>query len=96
MIHFMPDGTIPEGVAETLREAERRGVGIVIATGRSYPSAKIYAEILGSECPVICYNGAAFAGRDKAAAVLCESERRTDEKGSRFFCGSRTLSSDVR
>lgn len=34
---LMPDGTIPEGVAETLREAERRGVGIVIATGRSYP-----------------------------------------------------------
>ena len=37
---LMPDGFDSGGVAETLREAERRGVGIVIATGRSYPSAK--------------------------------------------------------
>ena len=87
---LMPDGTIPEGVAETLREAERRGVGIVIATGRSYPSAKIYAEILGSECPVICYNGAVIR-RAGQPPLYSASLSVGLMKRIAFFCRERGL-----
>ena len=55
---LMPDCTIPEETRLILRQAERKGAKIVIATGRIFPSARIYAEMLGTECPVICYNGA--------------------------------------
>lgn len=54
---LMPDCTVPDDVAETLRKAAAKGVKVVIATGRIYPSAISYAELLGSDCPVVCYNG---------------------------------------
>lgn len=55
---LMEDCTIPDDVVETLQAAEAKGVKVVIATGRIFPSAKQYADRLGSECPIICYNGA--------------------------------------
>ena len=55
---LMEDCTIPEDVIGCLKEATDMGVKIVIATGRIFPSAKMYAEMLGTDCPIICYNGA--------------------------------------
>ncbi len=55
---LMPDCTVPEDTLDVLRKADERGARIVIATGRIFPSAKMYAELLGTDCPVICYNGA--------------------------------------
>ena len=55
---LMPDCTIPDEVVSVLRAAAGRGVDVVIATGRIYPSAKLYAGRVGSGCPIICYNGA--------------------------------------
>ena len=56
---LMPDCTIPSDVISVLQRADSQyGVRIVIATGRIYPSAKIYAEQLGTKSHIICYNGA--------------------------------------
>lgn len=55
---LMEDCTIPDEVVDTLKEAEKRGVKVVIATGRIFPSAKGYAVRLGTDSPIICYNGA--------------------------------------
>lgn len=55
---LLPDCTVPAEAAEILKQAAGRGVQIVIATGRIYPSAKIYAQMLNTDCPIICYNGA--------------------------------------
>ena len=50
---------IPERCVEAIREAKRRGVRVVIATGRMHHSAREFVERLelGDE-PVISYNGA--------------------------------------
>lgn len=55
---LLPDCTIPKETVSVLQKAAKYGVKVVIATGRIYPSAKIYAEEIGTECPIICYNGA--------------------------------------
>lgn len=44
--------------AEILKELDRDGVKVVVATGRSYSSLKPRVHALGLEHPIICYNGA--------------------------------------
>lgn len=52
------DGTIHRTNAETIREAQARGITVVIATGRSLPDAKRLLQAAGLSCPVIAVNGA--------------------------------------
>ena len=42
---------------ECLGQLIRRGIDVVIITGRSYEALKPYKDELGLETPVICYNG---------------------------------------
>jgi Cof subfamily protein (haloacid dehalogenase superfamily) len=53
-----PDLAIAERVAAAVRETDRRGIPIVIATGRMYRSAVPFAQALGLDGPLICYQGA--------------------------------------
>lgn len=41
-----------------LREVHEKGLHIIITTGRTYSSARIYYELLGINCPIICSSGA--------------------------------------
>jgi Cof subfamily protein (haloacid dehalogenase superfamily) len=43
---------------EALKKAREMGVKVVIATGRIYTSAKMYAQLLGIDTPIIACNGA--------------------------------------
>lgn len=53
------DGCLPtERVRSAIAAARSRGVVAVLATGRPYTSAKRYAEALGLDTPVICFQGA--------------------------------------
>lgn len=47
----------PRNVA-ALRAVMERGVAVVLATGRMYRSALPYAEAIGTDQPIICYQGA--------------------------------------
>ena len=58
---LMPDCTIPEEAISVLRTAAAHGVRSVIATGRSFPSARLYAAQISSDCPIVCYNGSVAA-----------------------------------
>jgi Cof subfamily protein (haloacid dehalogenase superfamily) len=57
---LVKDGhTVPQRSAAAIREAKRRGVHIVLATGRMHHSPCEFAEQLGlGDEPVISYNGA--------------------------------------
>lgn len=53
------DGNMPsERVRAAIAAARGRGALTVLATGRPYDSAKGYAEALGLDTPVICFQGA--------------------------------------
>jgi len=52
------DLTISPRVRAAIREAQRRGVRITLATGRMPISARPYAEQLGLDLPAITYHGA--------------------------------------
>jgi Cof subfamily protein (haloacid dehalogenase superfamily) len=45
--------------AAALRAAREAGIHVVIATGRMYRSVRPYAEAVGIEAPLVCYQGAA-------------------------------------
>lgn len=60
-----------------IKEAERRGIAVVISTGRLYSSLYKYKEKLNLKTPVICYNGAKVVdGRDDSIIF----ERTIDEE----------------
>ncbi len=49
---------VSEDNVNALKIAQKNGVEVVIATGRSYAEAKPVLEEAGIECPIICVNGA--------------------------------------
>ncbi|MGD6834748.1 Cof-type HAD-IIB family hydrolase [Sutcliffiella halmapala] len=49
---------VSEENAKALKVAQRNGVEVVIATGRSYGEAKNVLVEAGIHCPIICVNGA--------------------------------------
>lgn len=53
------DMSISDFSKDIIRKAERRGIRIVLATGRMFDAARPKAEELGlSDTPLICYTGA--------------------------------------
>ncbi|MGD1902685.1 MAG: Cof-type HAD-IIB family hydrolase [Geitlerinemataceae cyanobacterium] len=61
------DGTISgrlnvvsEPVKRAVRAVQARGIRVAIATGRMYGSAKRFHAAIGSDLPLICYQGAWF------------------------------------
>jgi Cof subfamily protein (haloacid dehalogenase superfamily) len=52
------DHQISEPTKEVIKQAQERGIKVVIATGRMHASAKPYAQQLGLTGPIITYNGA--------------------------------------
>jgi Cof subfamily protein (haloacid dehalogenase superfamily) len=53
-----PDLTVSPAVLDAIQRCSAKGIPVVIATGRMYPSAQPYVLRLGLETPVICYQGA--------------------------------------
>lgn len=82
------DGEIAPRDRAALARARARGVRVVVATGRTWPSAVPYARQIGDDVPVIATGGAAVydpegcilrawrLGRRVAADVLAWAERR--------------------
>lgn len=48
---------VSEKNKEALKKAIKKGVHIAISTGRVFPSARIYGNIIGVNAPLICSNG---------------------------------------
>lgn len=54
------EGFLPEEIVHTFRELHKRGIHILIATGRNDILAKDYLDELDISCPVIGCNGASL------------------------------------
>ncbi|MCR5135146.1 MAG: Cof-type HAD-IIB family hydrolase [Clostridiales bacterium] len=50
-------GGVPPETVAALAEAEKKGVVVTVATGRSFASARGVAELIGGNGLAICYNG---------------------------------------
>lgn len=75
--------SISSFTTEILKELDRRGIKVVVATGRSYSSLKPRVHILGLEHPIICYNGAMIRdGRDDS---IIQHTTLTDEISSELI-----------
>ncbi len=66
-----PDLSVLPQTANSIARLMRSGVIVTLATGRAFPSAKKYADMLGIDCPLICYNGAVI--KNTAGQILYES-----------------------
>ncbi|SDC32443.1 hypothetical protein SAMN05421734_106147 [Pelagirhabdus alkalitolerans] len=52
------NGDISDGNREAIQYAQSKGIEVVVATGRSFESAKRPLDRAGLNCPIICLNGA--------------------------------------
>ena len=52
------DGSISEETVRMIKEAEQQGIRFMVATGRSYNSAKQAVNRAGLHVPILCMNGA--------------------------------------
>lgn len=80
------DGIIEESTMQSLHRCMDAGVHIAIATGRMYPSAKIAADIISTNTPIICYNGACLRGRNDAKPVKLFALNKDVQKEITEFC----------
>jgi Cof subfamily protein (haloacid dehalogenase superfamily) len=53
-------------LCRAVRRAQDRGIWMTLATGRGYPSAVRFARELGTDMPLICYQGAQIRALDGA------------------------------
>lgn len=63
------NGTISKETIELIRKAEAQGIRFIVATGRSYNSAKKAIERAGLDVPILCMNGASLFDQAKNLLV---------------------------
>lgn len=63
---------VSPGNKEALAEAAKKGVRLVVATGRIYASARFYARLLGIDTPIIASNGAIIK-EDRTNRIMFQS-----------------------
>lgn len=54
---YTPEIGLKDSVKECIRNLDKNGIHVAIATGRTYGSAKSVADRIGIKCPLICYQG---------------------------------------
>ncbi|QQO09392.1 Cof-type HAD-IIB family hydrolase [Breznakiella homolactica] len=70
-----PDSVLSDRTLAALDACKNRGIGIVVATGRSPESAERFRSVMGAEGPMVYYNGAEvirMPGFDILASTLLE------------------------
>lgn len=63
---------------ETLAKAMEKGVKVGIATGRIYPSARYYGNLLGLSTPIIACNGAIVKDEEKGEIIFSDTMQKDD------------------
>lgn len=54
---YTPENGISQGVKNCLKKLSDNGIQVVIATGRTYSSARYIADMAGVKCPIVGYQG---------------------------------------
>jgi Cof subfamily protein (haloacid dehalogenase superfamily) len=69
------DKVLSSRTRRAIDEARAAGIRVVLVTGRRYPSARVVAEDLGGDVPLVLHNGALVVeGGDIVRAVLLPRE----------------------
>ncbi len=55
---YTPEIGIRTSIKDCLKNLIKNNIKVVIATGRTYGSAKTVADKIGIKCPLVCYQGA--------------------------------------
>lgn len=66
-------------------EAQKEGIEVIIATGRSYEEARFVLEKVGLDCPIICVNGAAQFSQDGVIATSDPMSTASVKKAAKVF-----------
>lgn len=64
------DHTVSDRNKKALKRAVEKGVKVAISTGRVFPSARIYGNILGINAPLICSNGSYIKDKDNGEVIF--------------------------
>ncbi len=80
------DLTIPSNTIDRLRRLIQIGVTVTLSTGRMFPSAKIYADMIGTSAPLITYNGAVIRRRMDKEPIFTSYVPRVDMEAVIKFC----------
>ncbi len=71
---------ITHRVRRVVREAQRRGVRVCLATGRTWGSGRRYFESLGADPPAILYNGGLIYDFARDRVLFRHAMRRTQAR----------------
>jgi Cof subfamily protein (haloacid dehalogenase superfamily) len=89
-----PDLIFSPRVLDAIQRARTQGIIVTIATGRGFPTARSFAQMLGVTAPLICYQGAQL--RSDTGAILYESTLSRDHLPPVIaFCRERGLELDT-
>lgn len=88
---FNKEGKLEQSTKDILNKCMEHGVLITIATGRMYPSAKIIADEIGTDAPIICYNGACLRGRKDEKPLMLQTVSDSVQKEIAHMCKERGL-----
>ncbi len=61
---YTPENGISDSVKNCIHNLTANNIKVVIATGRTFKSAKTVADRIGIKCPLVCYQGALINSYD--------------------------------
>lgn len=67
------DKQVSKKSMEVLKKAADMGIKLVVCTGRIFTSAWIYADLIGTEAPIIASNGAYIREKDRDEVVYMKT-----------------------
>lgn len=70
---FKKDYTITNTLKKSLQNLVKRGIKVVLCTGRMYAATKSIAEEIGLNTPVICYQGGLIKNFYEDSTTICET-----------------------
>ncbi|MCD7879091.1 MAG: HAD family hydrolase, partial [Candidatus Gastranaerophilales bacterium] len=85
---YSPVSGISDNVKNCIKKLEDNGILVVIATGRTFGSARHIADLIGIKCPLVCYQGGLVNSYDGkildvkyldqkiAREIICECRNR--------------------
>jgi Cof subfamily protein (haloacid dehalogenase superfamily) len=72
------DKVVSQGNRDALKKAGDMGIKLVVCTGRIFTSAWAYADLIGTEAPIIASNGAYIREKDRDEVVYMKTLPKED------------------
>lgn len=76
---LIPEGNFSEGVKDCIQKLCKKGIKVVLVTGRMNAAATLIAEDLGLDTPVVSYQGGLIKYHDKTLYERCLTPEQTEK-----------------